>query len=165
MAKSFDTVWTEGLLYKLTVLNFPSYLVNIISSYLRGRTFEASFQTATSSRRGMRAGVAQGGLISPILFSLYVNDMPKPSHHVELAFYADDTAIIATSRTPMLLVSYLQTYLSHLEWWLTEWRIVINVSKSSAIIFARDGRRFIEPRSVTFFGEPIIWVETIRYLG
>ena len=125
MAKAFDTVWIEGLLYKLTVLNFPSYLVHIISSYLRGRPFEASFLTATSSRRGMRAGVAQGGLISPVIFSLYVNDMPKPSHHVELALYADDTAIIATSRTPVLLVSYLQAYPSHLERWLTEWRIAI----------------------------------------
>ena len=53
----------------------------------------------------MRAGVAQGGLISPVLFSLYVKDMPKPSHHVELALCADDKVIIATSRTPVLLVS------------------------------------------------------------
>jgi len=65
----------------------------------------------------------------------------------------------------VLLVSYLQSYLSHLERWLTEWRIAINVSKSSAIIFARAGRHFIQPRSVTFFGEPINWVDTVRYLG
>jgi len=62
----------------------------------------------------MRAGVAQGGLISPVLFSLYVNDMPSPSHHVELALYADDKAIIATSRKPTLLVSYLESYLNDL---------------------------------------------------
>ena len=62
----------------------------------------------------MRAGVAQGSLISPVLFSLYVNDMPTPSRHVELALYADDTAIIATSRKPALLVTYLETYLSKL---------------------------------------------------
>jgi hypothetical protein len=86
VAKAFDTVWIDGLLYKLTLLNF-----------------EASFQTATSSRRVMRAGVAQGGLISPVLFSLYINDMPSPSHHVELALYADDTDIIATSRKPRCL--------------------------------------------------------------
>jgi hypothetical protein len=43
----------------------------------------------------MRAGVAQGGMISSVLFSLYVNDMPSPSHHVDLALYADDTAILA----------------------------------------------------------------------
>ena len=112
----------------------------------------------------MRAGVAQGGLISPVIFSLYI-DMPKTSHRVELALYADDTAIIATSHTPVLLVSYLQTYLNHLERWLTEWRIAINISKSSAMIFARAGRRFIQSRSVTLFGEPINWVNTDRYLG
>jgi hypothetical protein len=152
VAKAFDTVWIDGLLYKLTLLNFPSYIVHTTSSYLRGRTFEASFQTATSSRPGMRAGVTQCGLISPVLFSLYVNDMPSPSHHVELALYADDTSIIATSRKPTLLVIYLESYLNELQRWLSEWRIAINVSKSIAIIFARAGRRFIQPRPVTLFG-------------
>ena len=108
VAKAFDTFWIDGLFYKLTLLNFPSYIVHTISSYLRGRTFEESFQMATSSRRGMWTGVGQGGLISPVLFSLYVNDMPSPSHHVELALYTDDKAIIATSRKPTLLVSYLE---------------------------------------------------------
>jgi len=117
VAKAFDTVWIDCLLHKLTLLNVPSYIVHTISYYLRGRTFKASFQTATSSRLGMRAGVAQGGLISPVLFSLYVNDMPSPSHHVELVLYADDTAIIATSRKPTLLVSYLESYLN--DQWLS----------------------------------------------
>ena len=79
VAKAFDTVCIEGLLYKLILLNFPFYIVHTICSYLQGRTFETSFQTATSSRRDMRAGVAQGGLISPALFSLYVNEMPSTS--------------------------------------------------------------------------------------
>jgi hypothetical protein len=110
----------------------------------------------------MRAGVAQGGLISPVLFSLYVNDMPSTSQHVELALYADDTANIATSCNPMLLVSYLESYLNDLQRWLSEWRIAINVSKSTAIIFERAGRRFIQPRPVTLFGEPMQWVDTTR---
>ena len=49
--------------------------------------------------------MAQGGLISPVHFSLYVKDMPTPSHHVALAIYAFDTAIIALSGKPTLLVS------------------------------------------------------------
>jgi hypothetical protein len=57
----------------------------------------------------MRAGVAQSGLISPVLFSLYVNDMPSPLHHVQLALHADDTANIAMTRKSMLLVSYLES--------------------------------------------------------
>jgi len=134
VAKAFDTVWIDGLLYKLTLLNFPSYIVHTISFYLKDRTFKASFQTTTSSRRGMQAGVAQGALISPVLFSLYVNDMPPHSHHVELALCADDTAIIATSRKPTLLVSYLESYLNDLQRWLGDWRIAINVTKNTAII-------------------------------
>jgi hypothetical protein len=55
VANAFDTVWIDGLLYKLTLLN-----VHTISFYLRDWTFEASFQTDTSSRRGMRVGVVQG---------------------------------------------------------------------------------------------------------
>ena len=113
----------------------------------------------------MWAGVAQGGLISPILLSLYVKDMPSPSHHVELALYADDTAIIAKSRNPTLLVSCLETYLNDLQRWLSDWRIAINVSKSTAIIFALARRRFMQIRQVTLFGEPIEWVDTTRYLG
>jgi hypothetical protein len=91
--------------------------------------------------------------------------MTSPSHHVDLALYADDTAIIDTSRKPTLLVSYLESYLNDLQRWLSEWRIAINVSKSTAIIFARAGRRFIQPRPVKLFGEPIQWVDTTRYLG
>ena len=75
----------------------------------------------------MRAGVAQGGLITPLFFSLYINDMHSPSHHVELAIYTDDTAIITTSRKPTLLVSYLESYLNHLQRWLIEWRIAISL--------------------------------------
>jgi hypothetical protein len=82
-----------------------------------------------------------------------------------LALYADDTAIIATSRKPTLLFSYLESYLNNIKRWLSEWRIAINVSKSTTINLARDGRRFIQPRPVTLCGEPIAWVDTTRYLG
>jgi len=110
----------------------------------------------------MRAEVALGGLISPVLLSLYVNDMPTVSLHLKLGLYADDTAIITKSRKSTLLVSYMQTYVSILQRWLTERRIAINVSKSSTIIFALAGRRFFQPRSLTLFGEPIKWVDTTR---
>lgn len=55
----------------------------------------------------MRVGVS-GWNNFPILFSLYVTDMPSSSHHVELARYADDPAMIATYRQPALL-----NHLSH----------------------------------------------------
>jgi hypothetical protein len=55
-------------------------------------------------------GVAQCGLVSPVIVSLFVNGMPSPSRHVELALYTDNTDNRATSRKPTLLVSYLESY-------------------------------------------------------
>ena len=86
-----------------------------------------------------------------------------PSRHVELALCADDTAVIATSRQSAMLVKYLDTYLSDIERWLSEWRIAINVSKCSAMLFAKTGRHIPKPRAVQLFGEPIQWVDNARY--
>jgi hypothetical protein len=165
VAKAFYTVWVDGLLFKLTTLNFPSYLVKIISSYIHNRTFEAAFLTTITTRRCMRAGVAQGGLLSPVLFSLYVNDMPVPSRHVELALYAGDTVIISTSRKSALPIKYLETYLSVLERWPREWNIAINVSKSNAILISKATFGIPRPRPFQFLGQAIEWVDTARYLG
>jgi hypothetical protein len=78
-----------------------------------------------------------GGLVSPVLFSLYVNDIPTPSRHVELVQYADDTALVATFRSPSLLVGCLEAYLGRQERWLRDWRIANNVSKSTAVLFVK----------------------------
>jgi hypothetical protein len=48
VTKDFDTVWIDGLLYQLTLLYFPPYIVHSISSNLRGRMFEASKNRATA---------------------------------------------------------------------------------------------------------------------
>jgi hypothetical protein len=94
-----------------------------------------------------------------------VNNIPAPFRHVELAQYADDTALVATSRIPSLLVGYLEAYLGRLEHWLRDWRIAINVSKSTVVLFVKAARRIQKPREVHFLGQPIQWVETARYLG
>ena len=113
------------------------------------------FQTASLSRGDMRVGVAQGRMITPVLFSLYDNEISSLSHHVDLALHVDETAIKATSRKPTLLVSSLESYLNVLQRWSYEWWMTINVSKSTAIIFVRAGRRFTQPRPLILFGEPI----------
>ena len=108
----------------------------------------------------MQAELAQGDLISPAHFSLYVNEMPPTPLYGELAVYADETAIIPTSNISMLLVSYVESYLNEIQQRLTKYRMAINVSKCTTIIFALGGRRFIQSRPVTLFGEPIQWFDT-----
>ena len=165
VAKAFDSIWIEGILYKFIIPEFPSYLVKTISSYLTSRTSVASFRNVTSSRRLMRAGVAEGWVISPVLFTLYLNNIQTPCRHVELAQYSDDTALVATSGSTKLLATYLETYLIALERWLLQWRIAIYVDKSMAVLFSPPRRRISDPRGLRFLGGEIQWVETARYLG
>jgi hypothetical protein len=82
------------------------------------------------------------------MFSLYVNDIPTPSGHVELEQYA---SFVATSRSPSLLVGCLEAYLGRLEHWLRDWRIAINVSKGTAVLFvkARVASKNIDQSSFT----------------
>jgi hypothetical protein len=156
VAEAFDAVQVKDLLYKLTVLNFPSYVVKTISSYIDSRTFRTSLQSATSTCRVVRAGVAQGELVSPVLFSLYLNDILIPSRHVDIAQYV----LVATSRCPSQPASYLYAYLGRLELWLGDWRIAINVSKSTTVFHVKVATRSQKPRPVQFLGVPIQWVET-----
>jgi hypothetical protein len=72
-----------------------------------------------------------------VFFFLYVIDMPVTYRNVELAFYADDTAIIATSRKLVLFIRYLETYLNNVQRWLREWRIAINISKTNGMLFIK----------------------------
>jgi hypothetical protein len=60
VVKAFNTVQVKGLLQKLTVLNFPSYMIKTASLHLDCRTFQTSFQSATSTLRVIRTGLAQG---------------------------------------------------------------------------------------------------------
>jgi len=82
-----------------------------------------------------------------------------------LALYVDDTTFIATSRQPVLLAVYLESYLSDQEQWLREQRITISISKSTAMLFAKISRRIPKLRPVQLFREPIHWVNTACYLG
>ena len=159
VGKTFDTAWIEGLLYKLTILNLPSHLVHVISSDVRGVFPDGHI---IPSRHAGWGGALWVDLPCPL------QSMSRHTHTIaphRASPLRGQHGHHITSRKPTMLVSYLDTHLSNLQRWLMEWRIAINVSKNSAIIFARAGRRFIQPRSVTLFEEPIKLVDTTHYLG
>jgi hypothetical protein len=86
-----------------------------------------------------------------MLFGVYIIDMPTPSHHTELVLDADNTALIATFHSPLLLVRYLETYLNRLELWLWDWKIAISILKSTVMLFAKTAKCIQRPRPVQLF--------------
>lgn len=111
--KAFNTIWLDGLLYRLIMLNIRDSLIFPLHSYLFGRSFRVQVKRSLSSLHS--TGVPQGSVLGPILFNLYINDIPRSN--TLLALYADDTAVISSAHHPITLHRILQQHISTIEDW------------------------------------------------
>lgn len=161
--KAFDRVWHSGLIDKLRQYNFPDGLIHLIRSYLADRYFRVDVDQTTSTQRTIRAGVPQGSLIGPVLFNIYINDIPTLDN-TNVAIYADDTALSAQSWQPFMIFSRLQNSLTNIEPWLRAWRVKVNVSKCQALLLSKRQTHTINT-PLRLFGEDIHWQSQVKYLG
>ncbi|GBP67575.1 Probable RNA-directed DNA polymerase from transposon BS [Eumeta japonica] len=108
VAKAFDRVWHAGLIHKLYLLKVPDRLILIIHNFLIDRHFVFRHENTHSSRRMIRAEVPQGSALSPLLYSVYTNDIPRSSSGVQLALFADDTDLYLRGQTERNICPHLQ---------------------------------------------------------
>lgn len=160
--KAFDTVWHEGLLHKLLTLSIPIELVKLVQSYLTNRTFKVFLDDSYSQPRNIPAGVPQGSILGPFLFTLYVHDIPKQPR-TSLACFADDTASFTSSTDEDLIISRLQLSLDGLKAYFQDWKLKLNDAKTEAIMFSRKQRA--PARTIRIGGHCIPWRDTVKYLG
>ncbi|GBN47667.1 putative RNA-directed DNA polymerase from transposon BS [Araneus ventricosus] len=77
IAKAFDKIWHDGLLLMLMRLVVSAQLIEILRSYLTSRNFMVRVDNIISTPGPILTGCPQGSLISPTLFNIHVNDIPK----------------------------------------------------------------------------------------
>ena len=93
LQKAFDTIDHEILLSKMPLLGFSNNTIEWFRSYLSNRTFHVSLNSYMSSAGKIICGVPQGSILGPLLFLLYINDMPQ-AVETDLFLYADDTGLV-----------------------------------------------------------------------
>ncbi|GBP67647.1 RNA-directed DNA polymerase from mobile element jockey [Eumeta japonica] len=172
VAKAFDRVWHAGLVHKLYSLQVPDRLVIIIQNYLANRHFTFRHERTHSTRRLIRAGVPQGSALSPLLYSAYTNDIPRPTSGVQLALFADDTALYYKSRnrTTLPTIRRLQRAIDELGQWFRLWRIDVNPEKSAAIQFkySKNRSNFVvdwNTPNLKMLNAKIPWQRSYKCLG
>lgn len=99
IAGAFDSVWHRRLIQKCESLGITGTLLHFLSDYLSGRSQCVSVDKRLSQALPITAGVPQGSILGPILFLVYINDLPQVVKSVMLMF-ADDCSLIQRVNSP-----------------------------------------------------------------
>ena len=158
--KAFDKINHESLLQTIRK-QFPEQIYQLIKSYLSGRTFVIKIRDTYSEVKDIKAGVSQGSVLGPILYTLYRANIPTTINSKILTF-ADNTAILFRYTNPETAVKLLQEHITKIEKWLQEKQIKANPNKCNHITFTL--RKQIPP-NILLNGTHITQTKQVKYLG
>jgi exonuclease III len=168
--KAFDTIWREGLFYKLLDAGITGNCYKVIKGMLDSNTARVKTQNSFTEKFKTEVGVMQGNTLSPLLFNLFIDSIPAEllKHNIQppcigntaipCLAYADDLVLFSTTQQG------LQESLNALTSYANQWRLVINTEKTKILIFNKSGKLI---RSSTFklCGTEIDQVCKYTYLG
>jgi hypothetical protein len=155
-------MWHNGLLYKLSKKGAPLHLLKLIREYLQGRTFVVTLDEGTSTLRTVECGIPQGSVLGPILFNLFLSDMPTPDRCF-LCGYADDTTLVAQSMNCNFAIVYASRGANVLKDYFDTWQLQVNCAKTQAMLVTK--KRPKKLKEVEVKGTVITRVNEMKLLG
>ena len=132
-SKAFDSFLHNEFLLKLWTIGVTGPLWLLIHNYLQDRQHFVSIDGAKSSLLPVISRVPQGGVLGPLLFLIYVNDLPSVVNHSSIYLFADDLKLLQsiTSQDNIDLQSDIDAVIA----WCKKWKLTSNPHKCSLIQF------------------------------
>ena len=163
LQKAFDKVWTDELLLKLRRCNISGNMFKWIKSYTHNRRARVVIDNNRSKKILLRHGVSQGGVLSPTLFIVFMNDLVKQlPTFVKSAMYADDLVMWSTEEYAATAQIRLQTAVNILSNWANEWCVKINRSKTFTTLFTLSTK--VKPVKIMLNHTELQHIDSATYL-
>ena len=140
LSKTFDLIDHSILKAKLKSIGIRGCAYSWFEDYLSGRTQTVCLNGSNSEEMSIRTGVQQGSVLGPLLFLIFINDLPNSIKHCKIVLYADDTAIFFAHKEVPMIQSTLQQDLNALNNWFYENGLVVNCSKTNILLFGTNKR-------------------------
>lgn len=163
-SKCFDTLNREILLRKLKCYGIRGIPLSLFESYLSDRYQAVRVNGIISNFLAIDTGVPQGSVLGPILYLIYVNELPNISELFSTCLFADDTTLLFQSSDKNELVQKCNTGLNDFYNWCCANRLSINISKTNIMLFSN----ILSPSEVSnvFMNDVRInYVSSFRFLG
>ena len=132
--KAFDTVNHDILLKKLEMYGLGDSALALLRNYLTDRTQKCQLQGMLSEQRTITCGIPQGSILGPLLFTLYINDLPNCLKHTTPRMFADDTSLTAAGETLGEVERRVNEDLSNVHNWLSANRLNLNIAKTEYVL-------------------------------
>ena len=165
LRKAFDTINHQILLTKLSYFNFSSHTLNWIESYISSRTQCVRIQNMKSMSRNNHLGVPQGSVLGPLLFSLFINDLPSCCPlNVTCQMYADDAVLYVHAKDKKHAAQELTDAMMNVYNWLEKSKLYLNISKTVCMYFSNRANTESDP-NIFVQVKTIEVVQEFKYLG
>ena len=164
--KAFDTVNHNILLTKLERLGVRGIVLKLFKSYLENRTQYVVFGNAESNSKKVEIGVPQGSILGPLLFIVYINDLPNASSFFEYIFFADDSNTFASAKDKKELHDQATRELGKLSSWFSHNRLSLHYEKLEFMNFSKTNRGIdSQELPLEIDGKAIRRVQETKFLG
>ena len=165
LKKAFDTVNHSILLCKLEHYDIRGIPLQWFHSYLSNRKQCMSINGFSSDELNIIHGVPQGSVLGPLLFLIFINDLPNISRHLTFYLFADDTNTYYESSNLLHIQKIVNRELRKVRKWLEANRLALNIDKTNFVIFHSQQRK-ITDQIVLRIGRKKINRETcVKFLG
>ena len=132
LSKAFDLVNHSLLLSKISMYHTDNTSLRWFESYLHDRTQRCCINGSLSDALPITRGVPQGSILGPILFMLYINDLPLAIPDCNVDIYADDTTLWMANSNPLHIQHGLQGSLNKANHWFSLNKMVPNAKKQNS---------------------------------